>query len=900
MTFGDRLLVDCAEAALARHDGLGWQTVPGDFWCYVEPQRGRSVRQGWKLHLSATPLSAPLVLARAADVLLRRSCPFKFARTLTRVEELGSRLCRRGAGGKFLTAYPECDQEELGDLAEELHRATAGLPGPGILSDRPYRPGSLVHYRFGVFTGVPMLGNDGSYEAMLVAPDGRLVPDRREAWFAPPPWAPRDPFRAGADAAPATPKPVLLDDRYLVRKVIRHAFTGGTFLGTDQKTGNDVVIKQARAHTGAGLDGQDIRDRRRREAELLARLAPSGRTPHLVAVFEQQGDLFLVQEALPGVTLRQWVRENLVPDDGGPWGGHVSTLRDIARELVDLLRLVHDSGLVTQDFNPGNVMVLTNGELRLIDLEQLAEAGARVKRSLTPAYASPEQLGAPPFGPAPAPSASLYSLGATLFFLVSGADPALAPDEPQERTTAERIAHWLRRIAPRNAAARFLAPVVVALLDADPQRRPGLDAVRDRLAGAEEHEAPAAAGRVGGLDLDRLVSDGFTHLLDSMDPANDHRLWPPGRDDAGTDPLNVQHGSAGVLGTLVRGGQADRGLVDGARVAADWTARRVAREPRALPGLYFGRSGTAWSLLEAGLLLDDKQLCQQATDLARRVPVRWPNPDVCHGTAGAGLAQLRFWEATGDEDFLARTRTAADALASAVEHRDGQVRWPIAADFPSALAGVAHYGFAHGVAGVGTFLLAAGHATGEARYAELAVAAADTLVSLVRIDRGAAYWPSDDKGGLLKTNWCSGSSGIGTFLIRMARSSGAGPYAALAEQAATAVRRSRWHMGTCQCHGLAGDGDFLLDLADFRGDKRYRAWAAELAESIEPRHALHRGRSVAPDDSGASVTAAFSTGLSGVLAFLIRLRDGGPRLWLPGCLTRPSAGRIVEGAAHSE
>jgi len=127
-----------------------------------------------------------VVFARSAEVLLRHGCPFKFAVTLNRVEALGHRLCDRGSGGKFITAYPHCGDDELRALAEELHEATEGLPGPGILSDRRYRPGSLVHYRFGVFTGVPTLGNDGVDQAMLVAPDGDLVLDRRRAWFAPP------------------------------------------------------------------------------------------------------------------------------------------------------------------------------------------------------------------------------------------------------------------------------------------------------------------------------------------------------------------------------------------------------------------------------------------------------------------------------------------------------------------------------------------------------------------------------------------------------------------------------------------------------------------------------------------------------------------------------------------
>ncbi|MCC3773716.1 serine/threonine protein kinase, partial [Streptomyces sp. UNOB3_S3] len=150
------------------------------------------------------------MLARASDVLARRRCQFKYAGSLARATELVSRQYDRGAGGKFLTAYPEGDEVHLRELAEELHQATLGLPGPGILSDRPYRPGSLVHYRFGVHDGVPVLGNDGSYEAMLMAPDGTLVRDERNAWFSPPRWAPRDPFappNAGSAASSPSPSP---------------------------------------------------------------------------------------------------------------------------------------------------------------------------------------------------------------------------------------------------------------------------------------------------------------------------------------------------------------------------------------------------------------------------------------------------------------------------------------------------------------------------------------------------------------------------------------------------------------------------------------------------------------------------------------------------------------------
>jgi hypothetical protein len=107
----------------------------------------------------------------------------------------------------------------------------------------------------------------------------------------------------------------------------------------------------------------------------------------------------------------------------------------------------------------------------------------------------------------------------------------------------------------------------------------------------------------------------------------------------------------------------------------------------------------------------------------------------------------------------------------------------------------------------------------------------------------------------------------------------------LAVRAAVAVRRSRWHVGPSQCHGLAGDAEFLLDLAEALGDGQYRDWAREMAAAIYVRHALHNGRMVAPDETGTAVAADFNTGLAGVLALLLRIRDGGSRLWLPSLAT---------------
>jgi hypothetical protein len=891
------ILLDLMKAALDRTGNGNWHLRTGDFWCQVIPTDHCFQPQGWKVHVSATPLSAPVVLTRCAMVLIRNGCAFKFASDLAKVHALVERTYSRGGGGKFITAYP-ADDEQFRQIAAELDEATLDLHGPKILSDRQLRPGSIVHYRYGVGDARPVLTNDGSFVSVLVAPDGTTVPDQRRAWFSPPPWA-GSPFPGVTMAAPAAPEAVRLADRFIVRRAVRHANKGGVYVATDTGPGTDVIIKHARRHMGASLDGLDSRDYLRHEAEMLDAFAPLGISPRKIALFEQQGDLFLAEELVPGVRLEKWAAAK----PGQRAGGALSRTAaiELASRLVEVFATAQSTGLVLRDFNPNNLMVTPDNEFRLIDLEFAVLPGENVPRCLTLAYAAPEQAQAPSFGPAPGQEADLYSLGATLFYLLTGTHPLFPADVPPRRHLGDRLAELVSLMAPGNAALADLAPLIRGLMDEVPGHRWTVARAREFL--AERAPAPPdvqvsawvspARASAASPDLNALVRDGLTHVLRAMTPGK-ARLWASGDFGTDTDPCNVQHGAAGVMAVLVRAAQAgehtgpgDAGLSDAVATAADWVGERLDAVPRILPGLYFGRSGTAWALHDAAGYLGDAEMASRAIGLAELVPITgWGNPDICHGLAGAGLAHLHLWQATGLDRLRQRAMLCAEAVLGAARRCGVETLWPIPIAFESSLAGLEHYGFAHGVAGAGAFLLYAATAGNEERFLTAAVAAGHTLRQAARTDAEGAWWPAakPDSPDPDIQHWCSGASGIGTFLIRLWRVTGDRRFLDLAERAAVTVRRRQWHSGNSVCHGLAGDGEFLLDMAQFTGEGKYTEWAMEMAALIYARRVYLDGLAAAFGDDPTKVTADFGTGLSGVLGFLMRLRHQGPRSFMPDAL----------------
>ncbi|MGH8897164.1 MAG: protein kinase domain-containing protein [Egibacteraceae bacterium] len=69
---------------------------------------------------------------------------------------------------------------------------------------------------------------------------------------------------------------------------------------------------------------------------------------------------------------------------------------DMIRRLARLLAAVHAEGLVLRDFTPNNVLITTDDEPRVVDLELAAPLGSEAITAGTTGYAAPEQFAGAP------------------------------------------------------------------------------------------------------------------------------------------------------------------------------------------------------------------------------------------------------------------------------------------------------------------------------------------------------------------------------------------------------------------------------------------------------------------------------------------------------------------------
>ena len=187
-------------------------------------------------------------------------------------------------------------------------------------------------------------------------------------------------------------------DRYVIEELLGEGGMARVYRAHDPRLHRRVALKVLRLDSSFDPDGaQNALARVMREARAAAALDH----PNAVSVFdvgEADGQLFIAMELVVGKNLRAYVS-----DPGVRWETKIRWLVDAARALG----AAHERGLVHRDVKPENVMVRTDGVVKVLDfgiakrLRVDISAGApdesrtgSVQGGLvgTPMYLSPEQL----------------------------------------------------------------------------------------------------------------------------------------------------------------------------------------------------------------------------------------------------------------------------------------------------------------------------------------------------------------------------------------------------------------------------------------------------------------------------------------------------------------------------
>jgi acyl carrier protein len=209
----------------------------------------------------------------------------------------------------------------------------------------------------------------------------------------------------------------LFRNRYRVIRLLGEGGFGRTYEAIDTDRMDDpCVIKQFVPQVQGTAALEKATELFKQEAKRLYELGEHPQIPRLIAYFEQDKRLYLVQELIEGQTLLAELNQQGAFSE--------EKIRQLLADLLPVLKVVHERGVIHRDIKPENIMRRRkDGKLELIDFGVskqvtatiLGQAGTTVG---TPGYAPMEQMRGQVY-----PASDLYSLSVTCIRLLTGCLP---------------------------------------------------------------------------------------------------------------------------------------------------------------------------------------------------------------------------------------------------------------------------------------------------------------------------------------------------------------------------------------------------------------------------------------------------------------------------------------------
>jgi serine/threonine-protein kinase len=301
----------------------------------------------------------------------------------------------------------------------------------------------------------------------------------------------------------------LLAGRYQVGNLIGRGGMADVHMGTDSRLGRRVAIKLLKP---ALATDPAFRVRFRREAQDAAKMAH----PTIVRIFDAGEETirdargvelqipFIIMEFVDGRLLTDLIAEGPIEPK--------EAVR-ITAEVLTALEYSHRAGLVHRDIKPGNVMITTSGQVKVMDFgiaRAVAESSATIAQTSTimgtAQYFSPEQAR----GESVDARTDLYSTGIMLFEMLTGRTPFV-----DENPVAVAYQHVNQPVPPPSS----LNPRVSPAIDAVVLRAVAKDRFARFQSAAEFRDAATAAEAGAAPSRKAAGGDDFNATLFGVNPS---------------------------------------------------------------------------------------------------------------------------------------------------------------------------------------------------------------------------------------------------------------------------------------------------------------------------------------------------------------------------------------------
>ena len=779
--------------------------------------------QGWKIHVSATDQNALDILNNVVPYLAHRQVPFKVVRNIEIYRLLSQKPFPRAQYGKFITIYPASAEHCLVLLAE-LYCLLKDFDGPRVLTDRRYKDCKVLYYRYGGIHPKCAYDNHGMMHTYIQDGLGNTIEDIRHPYYSLPEGITDIVALENANIAS------YLFTEYDVKHAIRFTNSGGAYVAVQRKTGEKVLIKEARPHTLLDGCGHDAIYFREKETEILNELSSSGFVPRVVDTFYEEGHYFLVEEYIEGHTLFHFIVEKnpiLRLESANKLSEYLLQILDYMEQISNFLFLLHEKGYVLHDLTPDNVMISEDNHIKIIDLEGCTPIEQRTSIMGKTIYEVLLESDYP----------DLCELGTILFTSLIKKDDLLP-------LKSDTVSVFLDHVQKYYILPSKLVELTQVLTNSPKQ--PSIHEIREDI---HQIKKQIIAGDVkrrseydidSGIDYRQIINAGVSAVMKLHNKVNGF-IFPI--TPVINNEFNITNGFVGIVKALNQLGYTELN---------DTCVAMCEAVPDNIPsGMYVGSAGCVWTLLELNEIAAAEQLYRE------KCFSLFDEHDysLYCGKSGIGLISIMLYHSTGNNRYLNEAVLVGDEILSSYN----PVHNP-------------HIGYKAGNAGISHFLLHLAIASKNPKYLNYGLNILKIDIESQKQQEGSEHicFPGTVDGKIVYPYFMEGTAGILCVLLRY--------WAILNDEElrATAIMLADglhygFSISSTLFYGMAGIGNTLLDCAYYLSDEKYILWASELAEGCIRHMVNHKEYGIVfPDVYNRKVSVDYGNGGLGVMLFFDR------------------------------
>ena len=262
----------------------------------------------------------------------------------------------------------------------------------------------------------------------------------------------------------------ILNGKYVVGTVLGQGGFGITYIGLDLAQGSKVAIKEyfpsahvSRTQSSQGTlqwyNTESARTAREsgkemflKEARKMSRVKDIPQAVQVLDLFRQNETAYIVMDFIEGQTLKAYLKQH------GPLGW--AEAETLFLPVIYAMARIHQAGLIHRDISPDNLMLQSNGSVRILDLGAAKDlninSGASSMQVAKSGFSPPEQYTS---RGSSGPWTDVYALAATMYYSLTGVLPPAAMDLLSGETL--RWDHPRLKAVPKNVLTALQKAMVL-------------------------------------------------------------------------------------------------------------------------------------------------------------------------------------------------------------------------------------------------------------------------------------------------------------------------------------------------------------------------------------------------------------------------------------------------------